>query len=116
MDLDKRARLLEFFRRLMEAPRQSSFAGALSLVRVTLDAVEDELTSIPNNPENWETDGRLYPPQDDAARPVRPGVIRYRNKKHNTLIADNGAIEIQDDRGKPLFEKAGADGLKVSEL
>ena len=114
LSASKPERLTEFFQRLAAAPAATTAAEALALVRRTLDAVEDELTSIPNNPASWQTDGRMYPPQDDAARPDRAGVTRYRNRRHNTLIGDNGAIEIHDEGGI-AFEKAGANNRKVSD-
>jgi hypothetical protein len=81
----------------------------------TLNEVEDELTDIPYAPENWQTDGRMYPPREDSAREV-PGIddlIRYRNRGHNTYIRDDGAIEIRDMNGTVVFAKAGADGEGV---
>jgi hypothetical protein len=81
-----------------------------------LDAVEDDLSGIPNNPESWKTDGRLYPPQPDNRFPV-PGhseVTRLRTRGHNVFIATNGAIEIQEARtGTVVFSKAGFDGRGV---
>lgn len=62
------------------------------------------------------TDGRLYPPLDDMARPHGPNVTRYRNRGHNTYVGNNGSIEIKTLPGTIIFEKPGADGRKVSEL
>jgi len=80
-----------------------------------LNGVEDEFTDIPFQPNRWQTDGRLYPPEDDNARVVdsRDDLIRYRHRSHNTFIRDNGAIEIQDMEGSVLFEKRGLDGRGV---
>jgi len=100
------------------APAANSFDEAFRLLCETLDTVEDELTSIPSCPKNWQTDGRLYPPQLDNRRPV-PGydqVTRLRNRGHNTYVAENGAIEIQDaSSGKVVFRKNGACGRGVWE-
>ena len=81
-----------------------------------LETVEDELTGIPNDPRNWRTDGRLYPPQRDNwfRVPGRPDVTRMRTKAHNVFIAANGAIEIRAvESGVAIFTKAGADGREV---
>src|SRR5258708_35188348 len=63
-------RLAEFLRRLSEAPPANSAGEAFQLVARTLTSVEDELTDIPENPDAWQTDGRLYPPQPDSRREV----------------------------------------------
>lgn len=78
--------------------------------------MEDDLTTIPNDPARWQTDGRLYPPRDDSARVERPGVTRYRSRGHNTWIGDNGAIEIKGVDGTVYLDKPGADGKRVRDL
>jgi hypothetical protein len=123
--LTKGQRLRLFVDRLRGQPGASSKAEALQQIRDTMNAVEDAHSGAPNEPANHETDGRMYPPQDDAARPVvnRPDVTRYRSKGHNTFIRDNGAIEIRpadagngpDGAGRATFTKPGADGRGVWE-
>ncbi len=116
LDPDKSARLAEFFRRLGAALPAKSRDEALELLSVLLNEVEDELTTIPYQPEAWESDGRMYPPQEDSARRVDgyPRVVRYRNRGHNTFISENGAIEIQEiQSGQRLFGKPGSDGKGV---
>ncbi|SIN77532.1 hypothetical protein SAMN05444166_0774 [Singulisphaera sp. GP187] len=79
-----------------------------------MDAVEDEMTSILNNPSSWMSDGRLYPSQMDKCREIdRADVKRFVSRGHNTLIGDNGAIAIQLQTGKVVFTKAGADGQEI---
>jgi hypothetical protein len=111
----KNERLKEFFRRLLEAPAATSSEAALELIAATLNAVEDDLTGIPADPERWMTDGRMYPPQPDSRRevPEHVDVTRYRSRAHNTYIRNNGAIEIRDLADQVLFRKAGADGKHV---
>lgn len=106
--LAKAERFREFIRRLAAAEPANSARAARALIEETLNAVEDELSGITFNPKNWRTDGRMYPPQEDAAREVsgRPDVTRYRSRQHNTFIAANGAIDIQDvDSEDVVFEK-----------
>lgn len=112
MRLSKHDRFEEFLRRLQQAPEASSHDEAFRLLSDTLNSVEDEFSEIPYHPEQWQTDGRLYPPEEDNARSVVgcSQMIRYRHKGHNTFIGVNGAIEIQNMAGAALFAKIGADG------
>jgi len=114
----KGERLEEFLRRLKVAEACSDEGSAFALVGSTLTAVEDELTKIPNQPDAWKNDGRMYPPQPDAERPSPlPGVRRFRSRKHYTDIGRNGAIRIADLDGQSiLIDKPGLDGMKVDQL
>ena len=111
----KEERIALFLERLTAAPRASTAREAFDLLGVTLNEVEDELTDIAYQPGNYETDGRMYPPQEDSARdvPERQDVVRYRSRSHNTYIRDNGAIEIQDLDGNVKFSKPGSNDLGV---
>lgn len=102
-------------RRLGEAVPASTFEEARKLIADTLNAVEDEMTSIPFNPANWQTDGRMYPPLDDALRdvPNQPDLKRFRAKRHNIFIRHNGAFEIQEVGGPVLVSRRGSDGRGV---
>ena len=60
-DPAKAERFAEFLRRLRAAPAASSFTEAFRQLGDILNAVEDELTSIPYDPANWQNDGRMYP-------------------------------------------------------
>jgi hypothetical protein len=108
----KGQRLAEIFRRLAAAPPAASHDDAYRLLCDTIDAVEDQMTTTPNIPANWMTDGRIYPPQmDQSYRPKRrPDLMRYISKGHSTLIRDNGAITIMVKNGPIVFDKPGADG------
>lgn len=116
--MDKFGRLQIFYERLQAAPAARTHEESYALICNTLNAVEDELSGLPNNPDNFQTDGRLYPPQKDRAYAVDgfPGVIRYRSAKHNTYIATNGAIEVKAVSTNEVdFTKAGDDGKGVWE-
>ena len=117
--VSKEERLTEFLRRLERAPAAKTFEEAYSQICNILNEVEDELTAIPNNPENWLTDGRLYPPQLDNVRkvPNKDALKRFRSVGHNTFIGENGSIEIEVvETKKVIFDKAGEDGRKVFDL
>ena len=88
------------------------------MVAEKLNEVEEEFSGAPFNPDNWQTDGRSYPPQEDNKRLVlgRPQMSRYRTVAHNVFIGVNGAIEIQTIHGNVLLQKAGADGKQIRQI
>ena len=111
-------RLTEFYRRLGEAEPAGSGTEALELLGRILNEVEDAMTGIRYDPDTQGSDGRMYPPQEDARRrvPGEPDVVRYRTRGHNVFIRSNGAIEIQRvGVGDVEFHKAGNDGRTVWE-
>lgn len=112
MAVGKEQRLREFIRRLRIAPPAASFDEARRLLEQTLNAVEDEMSGVSFDPAKWQSDGRMYPPQDDSERsvPGYPSVRRYRSRRHNTFIGTNGAVEIRTVDDEILLKKAGADG------
>jgi len=87
--------LAEFLRRLESAPSARTFEEAYSQISNILNEVEDELTAIPNHPENWQTDGRLYPPKLDNVRtvPDKAAIKRFRSVGHNTFIEETAALK-----------------------
>ena len=116
--MNKDARLEIFYARLQEAAAAQTHDEAYALLCDTLNAVEDEFSGAPNNPVNWRTDGRLYPPQKDRVYAVSgfPEVLRYNSFKHDTYIASNGAIEVKlISSGDVQFSKLGANGKGVWE-
>ncbi len=113
MYVAKAERIAEFFRRLADLPPQTNQLSARQALEGTLNAVEDDLSGVPFNPDGWRTDGRMYPVQDDNAADVEghPGVQALRSRGHETFVATNGAIEIRESTtDKVVFTKAGADG------
>ena len=109
-------RLEEFIKRMRLAIRSASAEQALDLLSSTLNQVENELSGISYQPDHWQNDDRMYPPQPDSARDVegRPDLTRYRSRSHNTWVAANGAILIQAIETKAIeLDKPGADGCKI---
>lgn len=66
----KEERLAKVWEKLAAVQASHSQHEAFQLLSATFREVEDELTDIPYAPENWQTDGRMYPPQEDSARDV----------------------------------------------
>jgi len=90
--LSKSKRLQKFIQRLQDAPAASSADEAFDLLAKILNAVEDEFSEVPNRPELWETDSRMYPPQEDSRVkcPERP------NDLHCESIATRGTTTSSD--------------------
>lgn len=109
-------RFAELLRRLWALPPAGDDREARRLIETTLNAVEDEFSGVPFDPQAWRTDGRMYPFQDDGAAdvPEYPNVTSYRSRKHETFIASNGAFEIRNvDTGAIEIAKPGTDGKGV---
>lgn len=114
----KKHRIEEFIRRLKEAHPASCEQDALVLIEFALNRVEDDFTSIPYQPDNWLTDGRMYAPMADSKRRTgNRNISRYRSKGHNTYLGINGAIKIVDiQTRKVLLDKHGFDQRKTGDL
>jgi hypothetical protein len=84
MEQPKEERLQEFYRRLTAVPPLRTRQEAMEQLSTILNQVEDEMTTIPFAPQNWMSDGRMYPPLDDNVRdvPDHPEVKRYRSRNH----------------------------------
>jgi len=119
--LSKRLRLDFAFDRLTVAAPATDHDEALRLIAAILNAVEDEFSGVPYNPDEPGSDGRMYPP-DERFRYKnwqRLGVRCYRQVAHATFIADKGALVIRSRTGSKLgailFDKPGCDGRTVEE-
>jgi len=110
--LAKAKRFQIFLERLSAAPPASSADEAFNLLTQTLNAVEDEFSEVPNHPENWRTDGRMYPPQADSLvkNPENPDVRKYRSKGHYTNVGPNGSLRIETLDAEILIDKPGQNG------
>jgi hypothetical protein len=93
----KGCRLEVFFARMARHRPFTSFGDADQGITTILEAVEDELTDIPNDPSTRGEDGRLYPPQPDSWRTDTRyrHVTRMRAKLHNIFVSASGAVEIR---------------------
>jgi hypothetical protein len=114
----KQHRMQEIYRRLAEAPAAGTFVEMRDRLANIVNAVEDQLTSIPYDPESWQNDGRIYPVQDDNVFDVagHSRVTLLRARKNLVYIGDNGSIEVRNASGEVVIHKPGRDGLGVWEL
>lgn len=101
MEIPKRKRLDEVYRRLKTAPDAATAAEVFRQLSNIINEVEDQWTSAAYNPSNWREDGRIYPPQADNlySVPEHPHMSRYRTSRHNVFIGANGAIGVRQGRG-----------------
>ena len=112
--LSKAERIELIFEAIGAAPCCNSADEVLDLIKREMNAVEDAHSGVPENPENWQTDGRLYPPQEDHRRgDPAPGLRRYRSKGHVSLISDDGALKILALDQTVVFQKKSCSGSEV---
>jgi len=109
---------------LDRAEPQEHEAAVLELFVRVIDAVEDECSGIPKNPNHHETrqsDGRMYAPHPNfrVACSLK-GCSCYRQVAHKTYIAANGAWRIvalqASGEERVILEKVGADGRGIPGL
>jgi hypothetical protein len=117
MAVPKSLRLLEIWSRLADAPPAQTGSEVFAQLANIMNEVEDR-TGIPFEPRRWQTDGRMYPPQDDSWRsvPDHPQVRRFRSRAHNIYIGANGSISIVRLDDTVELAKPGADGRGVWDL
>lgn len=118
MEIPKADRLQEIYRRLANAPAARTFAEMRDQLADIINAVEDQLTDIPYDPENWRNDGRIYPVQGDNVFSVvgHARVTLLRARKNFVYIGENGSIEIHNASGEVAIRKNGMDGRAVWDL
>ena len=115
--LSRKERLEIFYRQLNAALPAGNDSQAFHLLSTILNNVEDEYTLIPYAPDNWSSDGRMYPLKSDNKKIETEDISRYRNRNHNTYIGSNGSKKIVSIKTKEaVLDKAGFDSRKVDEL
>ncbi len=120
MQVSKRDRINEVFKRLREnAPFRSDTEARLRLVEAIKD-VEDKLSGITENPyaaAGMLTDGRMYPPHDNFERRSGSSSVRvFKQKGHLTSFGKNGSLRIEGPESKIEIDLPGEDGRTVEDL
>lgn len=109
--MDRSTRFALFVHEMREAASVATIEEARLLLETILNGVEDRHSGVPYVPENWQADGRMYPPHEDfEKRCDLPGVRMFRTRGHRVFFAANGAIRIAGLDGKIALDKAGKDG------
>lgn len=125
MPAPKHERLAVFLQRLAAAEAAKTHDEARQQLAAILNAVEDEMTDIPFNPESLQADGRMYPPHDRFEMASgRAAWRRFRSPRHNTVFGSNGSIQILDlppptqpwTSGTVVLDKPGFDGRRIQDL
>ena len=113
--MDRKQRFALFVAALEQAPQASDRASARELLTGILNTIEDAHSGAPNDPANWMTDGRMYPPQDDNKKVTTvSGASLFHTKGHRVWFGDNGSVRLEVRRGPGKghieLDKPGADG------
>lgn len=120
MGLSKPERISELFKRLKSASPFSSGDDVLAKLAALIRAVEDEHSGVPENPsaaDSLVTDGRMYPPHPNHERETgNIRVRKFRQRRHVTLIGENGAIRVETLDGAVALDLAGSDGKYIAAL
>ena len=109
--MDLHQRLVEFFKRLENAPPAASAQEALDLVCRLIEEVEDELCPVPRqDPPPLVGTGRMYAPQTDHVKRFANGLIIADARHHRIYCRIDGGISIVPMRKKwqsEVFRKPG---------
>lgn len=113
--MDRSRRFALFLAALERAPAAHDLASARLLLEDELNRIEEAHSGAPYDPENWMTDGRMYPPHDDFEQPCPvAGAALFHSLGHAIWFATNGAIRIEGRRrankGRVELDKPGTDG------
>ncbi|MCK9923594.1 hypothetical protein MXD61_17250 [Frankia sp. AgPm24] len=108
-------RLQIFYQRLDELPPPTSAQEALEQLNATLEAVEDEHSGVPRNPDpGLKFDGRMYPPRDDYITRQPDGGLVAITKGNRIEIGPTGETTILSRRsGETVYRRPAAEPAAV---
>jgi hypothetical protein len=110
--MERPERLCLCFERLNAAPAAANYPENRELLTAIWNRVEDEHSGVPYNPDNWSSDGRMYPPSEDQRQPmIEEHKVVFHSRGHRITFFHNGRIIIEvrrgSDRGKTVLDKPG---------
>ncbi|MBF9149411.1 hypothetical protein [Novosphingobium jiangmenense] len=113
--MERSERFQLFLDELMSATAVASIEEAKLLLEQTLVRIENEHSGVPDNPDGWQNDGRMYPPKEDRRRSISNEVVAvYDSRGHRISFGHNGSIRIEIRRGLGkgtiVLDKPGQDG------
>lgn len=105
------------YQRLDEIPAPTSAQEALAQLSEVLDAVEDEYSGVPRDPNpGLAFDGRMYPPRDDFIKPQPDGGLVAITKGNRIEIGPDGSTTILSRRsGDVVYNRPAADTAVASD-
>ncbi|MFC4312412.1 FG-GAP-like repeat-containing protein [Steroidobacter flavus] len=106
--MTRQERLQEVYRRL-ETQRATTAEEAQAQLNKTLEAVEDQFSGVPKNPNpGLKPDGRMYVPQADNIKRLADGTIRATTRGNIVEYGPDGSITIIDRATLQIvFQRAG---------
>lgn len=118
--MERGERFALFVQELNNVAPAASYEEARHQLESILNEVEDRYSGVPYQPDNWQSDGRLYPPADDYERKSPFSDARvFRTRGHYVLLASNGAIKISSAKravdapdAEVVLDKPGKDGRR----
>ncbi|SNQ48029.1 conserved hypothetical protein [Frankia canadensis] len=110
-------RLQIVYHRLDELPPPASAQEALTQLNTTLDAVEDEYSGVPRDPNpGLKFDGRMYPPRDDYINRQPDGGLEAVTKGNIIKIGPTGETTILSRRSEEVvYYRPAADPVSAPE-
>ncbi|MFJ7422757.1 hypothetical protein ACIQXD_29760 [Streptomyces uncialis] len=95
------------FQRLDRLPPAAGPDEAFAQLAVTMNAVEDEYSGVPFNPDApLASDGRMYPPRADYITRQADGSLTALTKGHRIEITPEGVLTIYSRRnGEVIYQR-----------
>ena len=116
--MDRGERFSLFVQELRDVAPAATYEEAREHLETILNRIEDRHSGASFQPDNWQNDGRMYPPADDFERKSPyPSVRVFRTRGHYVFYGSNGAIKITSAKrpigamdAEVILDKPGVDG------
>ena len=109
-----------FFAVIADAPVSATMQQAKCLLDTALNVIEEQFSGVPYAPQNWRSDGRMYPAGEDFRRKMPTDLVAcYFHRQHESQFGANGSFRILERHPvnpKVLMDRPGRDGLFIGDL